>query len=260
MRGKRASRLAPRRRDRHRAGGIDRAGAHVPGRHSRIRRTAQALSDLERIGDVDVQNVVDLDRVTVALHADDQAVHRRPGDVPDRLAREERGQQVVIVGSLNRAEVLSVLAAMDPDRADYRPAAFAHGGAATGGQRRECSANGAGTRGGDQEATAHLRCQLSHTRGRPATSQAHERPGLRRSHGHTHRRPPRRPHTRRGRAVAARDLQLAAGADVGDQRPRLHVGECPTEDRPEAPFRPLDLDQDLRPAGREVMRLPKLSR
>ena len=69
---------------------------------------------------------------------------------------------------------------------------------------------------------------------------------------------------RRG-AVAAGDLQLAAAADVSDERPRLHVGERPPEPRLEPTVAPLDLDDRVgrRPRHHlrrsEVMRLPKPS-
>src|SRR5262245_26098504 len=60
-----------------------------------------------------------------------------------------------------------------------------------------------------------MRCpQLSHTSERPATSLPSE---LGRGQGHTHRRAPPRAYTSRRGPITARDLQLAARADVRDQ-------------------------------------------
>src|SRR4051812_46397450 len=65
---------------------------------------------------------------------------------------------------------------------------------------------------------------------------------------HTHRGAPPCPHARRRGPIATRDLHLAAGADVGDQRARLDVRERPPENRAEATLRALHLDLDVRRA------------
>ena len=74
--------------------GFERAGrSGVPVGHARRPSgRATAMRDLVRVRDVEVQRVVDLDRVAGALHADDAAgwPWTRIGDVLDRLAREER--------------------------------------------------------------------------------------------------------------------------------------------------------------------------
>ena len=154
----RSGRLAPGRRD---GTARDRScRSRVPGGTPADRPSrAGTARDLERVRDVEVQHVVDLDRVAVALHADDQTVQRaarrrcRPIGSPAKNVGsqvERRGRASIVPRSL------PVLAAADPERAVCRPVPSPTGVQPPARQRRECSQMATETAGGDQEMAARL--------------------------------------------------------------------------------------------------------